>query len=266
LDVTTTTPAAGWFRAIRVLGKLAAIGTAWVVAVVAVTGLFYANGMAGEEFDWLTYGNLFGFAYTMAVASAAAAIVALVIGGNKGWGLVVLAAVALAVVSLASVAHTLLWLAPLTVRSHMDYWHFEQLRTSVRDSAIDAARFYAPLSAMVGLLAGALAGLLVALARRKPRAAIGLALALLVACASEPVQRLALELIVRWGYILRRLILSWGQAAEQISATGAAVGAIAGAVVAGVALRFAGATRERRLDHGPTPAQPTGQGSRAPGA
>ncbi len=96
-------------------------------------------------------------------------------------------------------------------------------------------RYEIPLGAVVGLLLGLFAGALARLARR-PRVAMGLVLGLLFAGASEPVQRLAFGLVVFCGQVVRCCIESPGMTDQFVPASGATLGAIAGALVAIVAI------------------------------
>ena len=98
-----------------------------------------------------------------------------------------------------------------------------------------------PLGAVVGLLPGAIAGRLAVLARRRPRVATGLILGLLFAFASEPVRRPAFGLVLFWGQVVRSWVASPGLTDSFVPASGATLGAMAGALGAAVAMR-----RERR--------------------
>jgi hypothetical protein len=94
----------------------------------------------------------------------------------------------------------------------------------------------------VGLALGTIAGLLIRLGRRRPRLATGMALAILLASASDLGRPFLFDLVIRFGWILRGLLLPWSLSDDQISSTAMIFGAIAGAAVAGLAMH---ATRGR---------------------
>jgi hypothetical protein len=160
------------------------------------------------------------------------------IGGKTKWVFVVGFAVTLTVALLTAVAYTCLWLDPLIARSRMSQWQFLWLRHTMLDWSAEIVRHEVPLGAVVGLLLGALAGRLALLARRQPRIALGLMLGLVFASASEPVQRLGFGLVLFWGHLVRWLIWDPGMTDEFVPASGATFGAIAGAIVALIALRW----------------------------
>jgi len=173
----------------------------------------------------------------MAIAGAVATALALAAGGKRKWALdVVLAAVAAAALLIAA-AYTCLWLCPWLARSRMGHWELLRLRQTLLLWAAAIVRHELPLGAGVGLLLGAVAGRLTVLARRQPRIAIVLLLGLIVAGASEPVQRLAFGLVLIWGQIVRSCIESPGLTDSFVPASGATCGAIAGAIIAAIAMR-----------------------------
>ena len=88
----------------------------------------------------------------------------------------------------------------------------------------------------VGIALGTIAGLLIRFGRRRPRVATGVAVAILFVFASETGRQFALDL-VRWmGILLRYLLIPWSISDDQISITGMIFGAIAGAIVADLAM------------------------------
>ncbi len=99
-------------------------------------------------------------------------------------------------------------------------------------------RYQLPLGLVAGLLLGSLSGLLALLARRRPRIAMGLFLALLLASTFDPVQELTFGLLLSWGQIVRWWIWSPGMTEPDVPAAGATLGAIAGAVAAAIAMRW----------------------------
>jgi hypothetical protein len=215
---------------IRFVARLAAIVTAWLVIVGAGVACFSAQADTGAQplsFD------LIGFGISLAIAGAVAAAVALVVGGEKRTAAEVVLAVSLAILVSAALGFLVLWVAPSILRDHLDAWSFLRLRDRTRLGSAEILRFQAPLAARVGLVLGLGGGLLILLSRWRPRLAIAMAYGLLFACAVGPVQRSGLDIVIAWGWIIRRSILSWGLVADLISALGAVFGAIAGAVSAG---------------------------------
>jgi hypothetical protein len=95
-----------------------------------------------------------------------------------------------------------------------------------------------PLGAIVGLLLGSLSGLLAFLARRRPRLAMGLFLGLILAGSTGPVQDFTFDLVLSWGQVVRSRIWSPGMTDTFVPALGVTLGAIAGAIVAAVAMRW----------------------------
>ena len=68
---------------------------------------------------------------------------------------------------------------------------------------------------------------------------------MLLALSIGPVQGFLSGLVMRWGREIHRWISSPGRSNEAMSATGASSGAIAGALLAGLALRLVGPGRRR---------------------
>jgi hypothetical protein len=105
------------------------------------------------------------------------------------------------------------------------------------------------MAAGVGSVVGAIAGLMIPLARRWPRPATTIALVLLFACAWDPVRQFLFGLVIifghliRWGWSIGAHLNPWAMTDDQIWSTAAVFGAIAGALVAGLALRMAGGYR-----------------------
>ncbi len=220
--------------------RYAAIALVWLLAVGIGTACFFPPGAsfppAASE-DWFSFDNALVFGSSTAVAGAVATSVALAVGGRRKWALDVAFAVGAAVAVLIVVAYTCLWLAPPLARSQMGYWEFVRLRQTMLHWATAIVRYQTPLGAVVGMLLGALAGLLTVLARRRPRIALGLLVGLLVAGASEPVQRLAFGFVLFWGQGVRWLVVSPGMTDPYVPASGATAGAIAGAIIAAVVMR-----------------------------
>jgi hypothetical protein len=132
----------------------------------------------------------------------------------------------------------------------MGHWEFVRLRETMLHWGASIVRYDIPLGAVVGLVLGVVGGRLAVLTRRHPRIAMGLMLGLLFAGASEPVQRLAFDLVLFGGYFVRWWIWSPGMTVPYVPASGATLGAITGAIIAVVAMRRE-RTRPSSEDIGP---------------
>ena len=229
----------------RFLLRLLAIVLVWSVVVGLGTGFFFApRGTEAQP----SYYDLIGFGCSLDLAGVVAAIVAVGLAGKRRWAVEIALAVALTAVAAVTLAYLALWVAPWTVRSRMDAWSFLRLREDVLRWGEAIAMFHAPMATGVGSVVGVIAGLLFLLARRWPRLATGIALGLLFAYASDPVRQFSFDLVIRWGWLIRAPSGTWPMTDDQIWATAAVFGAIAGAVVAGFGLHMAGRPRS---DHVP---------------
>ena len=118
----------------------------------------------------------------------------------------------------------------------MDPWSLLRLQELAPLWAKALAGYHVPLGAVVGLALGTIAGLLIRLGRRRPRLATGMALAILFAFASDLGRPFTFDLVTRFGWFLRGLLVPWSLSDDQISNTATIFGAIAGAAVAGLAM------------------------------
>jgi peptidoglycan/LPS O-acetylase OafA/YrhL len=75
------------------------------------------------------------------------------------------------------------------------------------------------------------------LAQKHPSFAMGMTLGLLLAGAIEPVQQFAFGLVLYWGQVVQYFIASPGITDPNLPASGATMGAIAGAIIAAIAMR-----------------------------
>ena len=177
-----------------------------------------------------------GFGCSTAIAGAAAAIAAFGIGGRKRWAVQLALSVLLVGAIAAMLLVYLLWLDPTFARMRMDPWSLQRLQHVAPLWGEQLAGYHGPLGAAVGIALGTTAGLLIRFGRRRPRLATGVALAILFVFASGTGRQFALDL-VRWtGRLLRYLLIPWSISDDQISITGMIFGAIAGAVVADLAM------------------------------
>jgi len=235
------------------VARLLAILSAWSVVVVLGLGYFFApRGSEAQP----TYYDLIGFGCAFAIAGTVAASVALALGGKRKWAVELALAVALTMAATAVLARLALWEAPWTIRSRMDTWSFLRLREDVLRWGEAIVSFYAPLGVGVGALAGAIAGLLIVLAHRWPRLATVISLGLLVTCASSPVQPILFGLVILWGrtilwmeWLIHSQFSTWPMTPDEVWATAAIFGAIAGAVVACFSIYVARRHRSSHVSH-----------------
>ena len=237
--MTTPERIEGLMGLIRVVARHVAIVLAWIVVVAIATACFFPPWSSFPPWvydDWNSFDNALVFGSSAAIAGAVATAVSLAIGGKKKWALDFVFAVTFAVALLVAGAYACLWVDPSLVRSRMGHWEFLRLRDTLTRWFLFVVRYDIPLCAVVGLLPGAIAGLLVVLAGQRPRIAIGLIIGLLLAAAAEPVQRLTFELVQFWGMGVRWAIWSPGMTDPYVPAAGATLGAIAGSLIAAVAM------------------------------
>jgi hypothetical protein len=215
-------------------GRVVALAAGWVVVVAIGAGAFFAAVDSEPDFDPQA---VLAFSSQLAIACAMATAAALGAGGKRALALEVALGAALAALAVSIVLHVFMWVSPWPVRSSMDYWHFLRLQRAVESSAERVIMFHAPVGVIAGVALGTVAGLLAVLARRRPRLATCLALGLLFASGAEAVQRSALLFvgILGWAFGLRTM--SWELVNNRGTATGAAFGAITGALIAGLCLR-----------------------------
>jgi MFS family permease len=238
--MTTPDRIAGHMGLIRLAARYVAIAIVWLVVVAIATGCFFPPWSSFPPWisnDWDSFHNALAFGSAAAIAGAVATALGLAIGGKTKWAREFVFAATFAVALLAAGAYACFWLNPWLARSWMGHWELLRLRDTMTSWSVATVRYELPLGAVVGLLAGAIAGLVVALARRRPRIAMGLVVGMLFAAAIEPVQRLAFGLVLAWGQIVRSIIWSPGMTDPYVPAFGATVGAIAGGIVAAVAMR-----------------------------
>jgi hypothetical protein len=225
----------------------AAVGATWLALVTLATGCFFAPRGAEAQ---PTTDDVIGFGFSMAIAAAAAAIAAFAIGGWRRWAIQLSLSVLLLGTVTASLLLYFLWLDPTFARQQMDLWSFQRLQHVAPRWAEQLAGYHGPLGAAVGIAVGAVAGLLMRFGRQRPRLATGTALAILFLFASDLGRQFAVDLVTWLGWRLRYLFVPGSISDDQISITGMIFGAIAGAVVAGLAMY---ATRSAAEPHASQP-------------
>ena len=204
--------------------------TASLLAVVALASACFFTPRGTEVQP--TNDDVVGFAYSIAIAGASAAVASFLMGGRKRWAV----ELALSVVILSSIAALalvyFLWFDPMILRQRMDPWSLQRLQHGASHWAEQHVKYHGPLGAIVGISFGTLAGSLTYLGRRRPRLAVGLALIILF-IAGQP---FTFELVTWLGIVLRFGFLPGSISDDQISITGMILGAILGAVIANIAL------------------------------
>jgi hypothetical protein len=222
-----------------------AVGATWLALVTLATGCFFAPRGAEAQ---PTTDDVIGFGFSMAIA--AAAIAAFAIGGWRRWAIQLSLSVLLLGTVTASLLLYFLWLDPTFARQQMDLWSFQRLQDVAPRWAEQLAGYHGPLGAAVGIAVGAVAGLLMRSGRQRPRLATGTALAILFLFASDLGRQFAVDLVTWLGWRLRYHVVPGSISDDQISITGMIFGAIAAAVVAGLAMY---ATRSAAEPHASQP-------------
>ncbi len=218
-----------------------AIAAIWLTLVALATGLFFVPRGAEAQ---PTLDDVVGFGISMAIAGTAAAIAAFGIGGRRRWAIQLVLSVLLVGASASLLLLYFFWLDPTFARQRMDFWTFDRLQRSASHWAKQLPGYHGPLGAAVGIALGAVAGLLIRLGRKRPRLATGAALAILFALASGPGRQTVIDLVTWSSWRLRYLFVPWSISDDQISITAMIFGAVAGSVIAGLAMS---ATRHRRV-------------------
>jgi hypothetical protein len=205
----------------------------WLVLVALATAVFFAprGSEAQPEIN-----DAVGFGCSTAIAGAAAAIVAFALGGRMRWAVEMALTVLLVVAITALLLLYFLWIDPTVARMRMDPWTLLRLQSDAGRWAEQLAGYHGPHGAAVGVVFGALAGLLTMLGRRWPRLATCTALAILFALASDSGRQFTLDLLTGLGGMLRARFVPWTISDDQISTSGMLFGAIAGCVVAELAM------------------------------
>jgi hypothetical protein len=228
------------------------IAASWLAVVALATGIFFApRGTEAQP----EINDAVGFGCSTAIAGAAAAIVAFALGRRMRWAVEMALSAFLLVVITALLLFYFLWIDPTFARMRMDPWTLLRLQNGAEDWAGQLAGYHAPLGAAVGVVFGAVAGVLFMLGRRWPRSATGTALAILFALASDSGRRFTIDLATGLGRILRSFFVPGSISDDQISITGMIFGAIAGCVVAVMAM-YATRTRPGGVTTSRHPARP----------
>ncbi len=221
------------------------IATIWLVVVSLATALFFAP--RGAEVQ-PTLHDVVGFGGSMAIAGASAATSAFGVGGRRRWAVELSSAVLVLGTTVALLLLYVLWCDPLIARQRLDLQSFNALQSGARRWAEQLAGYHGPLGTSIGITLGAVAGLLIRLGRTRPRMATSTGLVLLFATASDPVRRLIIAGVTWLGWILRYHFVPGSVSDDQIAITGMIFGAIAGSVIAALALY---ATRPRPMSSEP---------------
>jgi hypothetical protein len=205
----------------------------WVALVALASCCFFApRGTEAQP----TINDVVGFGCSMAISGAAAAAMAVGIGGRRRWVVELMLCVAVLSSSAALLLVYVLWFDPTFARGHLDLWSFQRLQHGGREWAKQLAGYHGPLGAIVGIVLGTVAGLLTILGRHRPRLAMSTALIILFAFTSGLGRQFAYGMVTRLGWILRYHFVPGSISDDQISVTGMIFGAITGAVIANLAI------------------------------
>jgi hypothetical protein len=210
-----------------------AIAASWLALVAVGSGFFFAP--RGAEVQ-PSIDDVVGFGCSMAIASAAAATASFGVGGRRRWAVELTISVAILSSLVVLLLVYFLWIDPTLARRWMNLWAFRGLQHRACRWAEQLAGYHGPLGATLGIVFGTVAGLLTRLGRHRPRLATGTALGLLFGFASGAGRQFALGLMTWLSWRLRYHVVPWSISDDQISITGMILGAIAGAVVAGLAM------------------------------
>jgi hypothetical protein len=219
--------------------RLPALTAIWLAFVALAAGCFFAPRGAEAQ---PVIDDVIGFSCSLAISGAVSAIAAFAIGGRRRWA-VELSIGAMVVGALIGLLLAyLLWIDPTFSRRYMSLSDYHRFQARARRWPMQLAGYHAPLGAWVGIVLGTFIGLVTRLGRRMGRLATAIALALLFVIASGPGRHYALDLVTGWGWTLRRNFVPWSISDDEISITAMILGAISGAVIAGVAMHV---TRSR---------------------
>jgi hypothetical protein len=219
----------------RLVVRLAASSLLWLFAAGMAGACLFAQGpvsLSGADDEWAALCSGVLFASSLVIAGAAALVAGLAVADQRRWALEALGALLVTIAVLGVLVYVCLWLDPWLVRSQMSGNQFVRLRDVTFYLSVDVVRYAVPFASVVGLLVGMTAGLLAVNARRRPRAVMALVAVLVLASIAVPVQRSAFDLVILWGYVVRRCIDSPGMSHPFVSALGAIAGAIAGSTIA----------------------------------
>jgi hypothetical protein len=218
-----------------------ALTASWLALVALGTCCFFAPRGAEAQ---PTIDDLVGFAWSMAIAGAVAAVTAFAIGGRRRWAIQLAFSVFVLVACAALLLAYFLWFDISFARQQMDFWSFQRIQHGAQHWAEQLAGYHGPLGAAVGIAFGAVAGLLIKFGRQRPRLATATALAILFLFASDLGRQFAFGTVTWLGWRLRYHFVPGSISSDEISVTAMIFGATTGAVVAGLAMY---ATRSRRI-------------------
>jgi hypothetical protein len=227
---------AGRFK-VASLRRPLAILAAWTCLVVVATSVFFAP--RGREVQ-PTADDLVGFALAVGISAAVTAAVAFGVAGRWKWSFEVAVAVVPPSLVVALLLTYFFWVDIRFARLRLSAEDFQRYQWMTRNWAVQTAGYLIPLGSAVGIVLGSLTGLLARLARRKPRMAHTIALALPFALVSEAGRHSVGGALALAGLILRYYGLPWSISSDQIASTGMFFGAMVGAVVAGLSLHVGG--------------------------
>ena len=211
------------------------MGLGWMTLVGLGTAFYCAGGQPGPS-------DGIGFGCSLGIALAASAIAAFASGGRRRWAIEVALSVLLVSLVLGLLLGYFLWFDTTLARRRLTLHQVWGIQSIPLPWLGQVASYHGPLGVIVGSVLGTITGLLTVLARRRFGPAMGISLVILFAFATDSGRRTASELVDWLGLRLRYYLIPHSFSDDQISITGMILGAIAGSVIAGIAMHV---TRRR---------------------
>ena len=241
-------PIVGIARCLRYLVRSLAVVSLWLI-LVGFFGMSYIVGGKGQPGPI----EVLEFIGAFAIASAIAAVVALVLAGRRRWAVEVMLPVFFVLVAPLSASYLLFWLVPTFTQElmQMNAVDLQSFRRANLRAALDLAGVTAPTGVILGSVIGTGAGLLLVLAGRRPRLVGWLLAGLLLSCVASYIQidifRGLTDFVVQTRLRnANRLEYAWYMKHKLASAMGATAGALVGSTVAWLALRIQHAIKLKR--------------------
>jgi hypothetical protein len=232
----------GKIRVFRSLARPLAMLAIWLTAT-AFFGLAYF--LSGRR---VSLEEAIIFTVAFAIATAAAAAIALLVGGRRRWAIEAALPMASLVTVPVCLAGALIWLAPTLSGSLSTTEYFPHYRGHVPSAVLGIARQTIPTGVLLGAVFGSMIGLSIIVVRHRPRLLRWAVAGLLLSCFFGSAHIGAFDRIVDFVVNTRlsgvnRLVVAWTIRFELASAIGATAGACVGAVVACGAVRLSDRSR-----------------------
>lgn len=234
MAVFIISPISGMDRTVRFFARSPAIVSSWLIAV----GFFGIAYLMGGKRRPSTF-EILDFTGAFAVASALAAVIALVVVGRRRWAVEVALPILILITAPIVASYVLLWLVPTLSQNllQMTPGDFLSYRQAHLSDALRIAELTVPTGAILGIVVGAIAGVLLILAGRWPRLIGWLLVGLLLGCVVGSVHIDAFgrvtDIVVKVRlHGANRLEYSWFMTHERLAAMGSIAGALVGATIA----------------------------------